>query len=372
VHDETLERRLRDALRIEGDAIALTITLVELERRLALRRRADAGRRANLLLAATVGIGLLGAVGATIGWFDPRPLPSQVQPLVSPVASATHASLEPQSSKPLSPGPVKLPTLDELIATVGSDRVVAAQSFGRSDGTEDAVSEGSIASIDLGPIARTAQYRVWIVCANASDVRLVVHDVPEAEIVRPVECTGESVTLDERLVSGARLKVQAPRNVAWRAVLAWQGDPVVDQPASIVLPTPDPATIIIDAGDGPLDQPNYGPVPSAWLTRDVQGKGPVPTRDGYSVLASCAGPDRIRYAIARSGDDIGDDDWIVQVELPCDGRLHRDDLGFSLSSGSLVVSYVPMVQWRLMLVGEAPPLGAATTDADRRRVSDYG
>jgi len=354
MHDEMLERRLRDALRAEADAFGLTITSAKLERRLALRRRAGAGRRAGLLLAATVGIGLVGAVGAASGWFDPRPAPPQVRPLGSPIANATHASPESPSSQPPPSGPVRLPTLDELIAAVGSDRVVAAQSFGRSDGTEDAVARGTLASIDLGPITRTAQYRVSIVCANASDVRLVVQNVPAPATVRPVDCTREAVTFDERLVDGARVKVEAQRNVAWRAVLAWQGDPVADRPASIVLPSPDPETIILDAGGGPLDQPNYGPVPSAWHTRDVQAKGPVPMRTDYSVLASCAGPDRIRYGIARRGDSIGEDDWIIQVELPCDGRLHRDDLGFSLSGGSLVVSYVPMVQWRLMLVSEAP------------------
>ena len=47
MHDGPLEDRLRAVLRGEGDALQLTITPGELERRAALRRRERIGRRAG-------------------------------------------------------------------------------------------------------------------------------------------------------------------------------------------------------------------------------------------------------------------------------------------------------------------------------------
>ena len=43
MHDTQIEEQLRGVLRAEGDAIPLTITTAELERRLAARRRRRAG-----------------------------------------------------------------------------------------------------------------------------------------------------------------------------------------------------------------------------------------------------------------------------------------------------------------------------------------
>ncbi len=51
MHDREIEDRLRTALRAEGDALPLTITTAELERRLAMHRRARDGHWARLLAA---------------------------------------------------------------------------------------------------------------------------------------------------------------------------------------------------------------------------------------------------------------------------------------------------------------------------------
>ena len=77
-------------LRTEGDEMALTITAAELERRLAIRRRARTSRGAGLLLAAAVGVGLVGAsvrrvAGSTLGrgrshrYLTRRSLPSRAR-----------------------------------------------------------------------------------------------------------------------------------------------------------------------------------------------------------------------------------------------------------------------------------------------------
>src|SRR6478735_12600531 len=101
MHDDLIERRLRNALRTEGDALALTITPAELERRLAMRRRRHAFRPAGLLLAAAVGIGLVGVAGLVGGWFerkpDATPGPSTLA-VVGPSPSAEPVNLPPGSA----------------------------------------------------------------------------------------------------------------------------------------------------------------------------------------------------------------------------------------------------------------------------------
>lgn len=69
MHDGQLEDRLRKVLRGEGDAVPPTITTAELERRLALRRRARAGRRAGLVAVAVAVVAIGSLVVSTSGWF---------------------------------------------------------------------------------------------------------------------------------------------------------------------------------------------------------------------------------------------------------------------------------------------------------------
>src|SRR5262245_35130534 len=96
MHDELIERRLRDALRTEGDRVALTITAAELERRWALQRRRASTRPVALLLAAAVGIGLVG-VGAVVGGAFDRSTPT-TPPAPSAPAVVAEASPGPSAS----------------------------------------------------------------------------------------------------------------------------------------------------------------------------------------------------------------------------------------------------------------------------------
>ena len=89
MHDGQIEERLRGALRAEGDAVPMTITTPELERRLALRRRERLGRRGGYLAAAVAIIAVGSLVATTAGWFRAPSVgsgPSPV-PTASPVAS---------------------------------------------------------------------------------------------------------------------------------------------------------------------------------------------------------------------------------------------------------------------------------------------
>jgi hypothetical protein len=89
MHDDTIEERLRAALRLEADDLQLSVTPDELERRFELRRRARRDQRFGLV-AAAVGIVAVGAVFAlAVGPFrEPSvaatPFPSTVLP--SPTA----------------------------------------------------------------------------------------------------------------------------------------------------------------------------------------------------------------------------------------------------------------------------------------------
>jgi len=76
MRDELLELRLRDALRSAASGLDLTITAAELERRRVLRRRRS--WTGGVLLAAAVGIGLVGAAGVAGGWLNGLRLPAVV------------------------------------------------------------------------------------------------------------------------------------------------------------------------------------------------------------------------------------------------------------------------------------------------------
>lgn len=89
MRDGQLEERLRAVLRTEGDALPLTITTAELERRMALRRRERVGRRAGLVAAAVAVVAVGSLVVTTSGWFQPSGVgtgPSAV-PTASPAPS---------------------------------------------------------------------------------------------------------------------------------------------------------------------------------------------------------------------------------------------------------------------------------------------
>lgn len=83
MHDSQLEDHVRGVLRAEGDALPVTITPEELERRLALRRRERVGRRAGLLAAAVAVVAVGSLVATASGWFrspnvgtGPSPVPT--------------------------------------------------------------------------------------------------------------------------------------------------------------------------------------------------------------------------------------------------------------------------------------------------------
>ena len=99
MHDVDIEARLRSALRTDADALPFTITHTELERRLALRRRARDGRRLSLVAAGVAVLAVGSIVVLANGWLRTPPVgqsspaavipPSSHEPTIAPAPSAT-------------------------------------------------------------------------------------------------------------------------------------------------------------------------------------------------------------------------------------------------------------------------------------------
>ncbi len=141
MHDGELEDRLRAVLRAEGDALPLTITTSELERRLALRRRDRLGRRMSFMAAGVAVIVLGSLVATTAGWI---PMPR--------VGFGPEASTEPHQTPYQSLGPAATPLagVSPLIATPGRAELIRIDPAGpidQVDGTATASTETSATSV---------------------------------------------------------------------------------------------------------------------------------------------------------------------------------------------------------------------------------
>jgi hypothetical protein len=93
MHDGQLEDRLRTVLRDEGDALPMTITAAELERRLAMRRRERFVRRGGFLAAAIAVVAVGSLVATTGGWFRGPSIGSVPSPLAMATPVPSDAAL---------------------------------------------------------------------------------------------------------------------------------------------------------------------------------------------------------------------------------------------------------------------------------------
>ena len=117
MHDERIDDQLRRALRHDADALPMTITAAELDRRLDLRRRARHDRRLTVL-AAGIGVVAIGAAAFGGGWLR---LPAVgVTPTATPSASPTDRAT-PSPSQGASPSPAASPVRTPVPARVPPD-----------------------------------------------------------------------------------------------------------------------------------------------------------------------------------------------------------------------------------------------------------
>lgn len=99
MHDDTIEERLRSALRSEADELPLTVTTDELERRFVLRRRDRTNRRFGLLAAGVAAVAVGTAFAAAFGPFRGPSVAATPQPTVLP--STVLPSPKPTSGPPM-------------------------------------------------------------------------------------------------------------------------------------------------------------------------------------------------------------------------------------------------------------------------------
>jgi hypothetical protein len=359
MHDQSLEQKLRAALRTEGDQLAFTITAAELERRLILRRRGGMSPIASLGLAAAVGVGLLGLAGIAGGWFETRPV---VAPSPSPVAIA---SLAPSSGPTASPSPaVLLPSIDDLVARLDPAMIVRAQSVGPAAGpsTDPAGKETGARGVTFAHVTEPGTYRLWTACLGDQLTMVVRHpDTVDGGPLAPAACDG-SVT--DRLIAlraGDALAFWSANPASWRIVL--------EAPARAALHATSIADIAFLDGDvilsdvrGASEFPDYGPTATGgglWLPAEV---GHVQHRDQYRVLVSCAGPRTIRYAFGQLIDQatlplLPEDHSITEVE--CDGALHEDVLDLPLDEARIIVTSSDQNAWHIIVAGDPLPIALA-------------
>ncbi|HEY7969843.1 MAG TPA: hypothetical protein VID95_07585 [Candidatus Limnocylindrales bacterium] len=361
MHEDLIERRLRDALRSEGDGLAFTITPAELERRLNLRRRRHALRPTSLLLAAAVGIGLVGVASLVGGWFerqpDPTPGPSALA-ILTPTSSAQPVNVPPASALP----PVDLPTIEDLIHAGPVGDIVLAQANG--PGSIVALPDVPVAhasSLELGPVA-DGPYRMEFGClapdgsAAVATFALVPVGAAPGDPTNPVACDGRMtssmISADGRSV----LRLALPGSASWRLIVrALNGGPAAP-PSSATEPIAPPgAEVLIDTSSSAAH-----PKPGASQASDAIGPpidvGQIKFRDRYQFRASCAGSPAIAYHVGFSDPKspfVPDSTTLV----PCDGAIHdmtwrpgdrpNPDVFVTAPEGS---------SWRLLLSADPAPI----------------
>ncbi|MEA2520316.1 MAG: hypothetical protein QOF49_2396 [Chloroflexota bacterium] len=361
MHDQALEQKLRAALRAEGDALPLAISIAELERRDALRRRGGLSPVATVGLAAAVGIALLGLIGVAGGWFETRTA------VVLPVPSSPPTAGIAPSSEP-SPSPVTLLSLDEILAPLDPGSIVRAQAMGPADGPAPDVAGSQARSIGVAfaPVATAGAYRVWSACLGQDDLEvIVVHpDASEAQPRIPITCDGSMTQRQLGLAAGDAVSLGAGGATSWRVVLQAPDRAPLRAPsiADILVPTED-ATLLDVRGETAV--PEYGAAGTGggmWLPSDV---GSVAHRDRYRVFVSCAGPRSIRYAFERAADPanraaLAENESVTEVE--CDGATHLDELDLPLDEALLSVTASDQIAWHIVVTGDALPIGAAADE----------
>ncbi len=300
MHDQSLEARLRDALRIEGDGLALTITAAELERRLAQRRRGGLSPLASLGLAAAVGAALLGLVGVAGGWFE-RPA------IVPPTASASPSTVpSADPSGPATPAPSALvlrmlPSLDDMLVDHDPTRVVRAQTVGPAHGPS-ADARPLPWSAGFAPVAVGGSYAVEIACLGSDDLRVAIVEagLDFARRGVPFTCDGGRSTRLIGLAAGDGLAIASSAPASWRAVIDAPAREALRAASIAPLTVPDGLDVVAE-GTSAAAAPDYGPLLTGGGMFAPTEIGQVIERERYRILVTLrrAGRDPLRLRPAR-------------------------------------------------------------------------
>jgi hypothetical protein len=352
MHDELLERHLRATLREDADRLPFTITPAELERRLALRSRRRSDRRLGLLLAAAVGVGLVGVGGALSGLldFEPGPVPTE-----SPGASGPLPSPSPSLQ-----GPVALPELSDLMAAVPAESVVIAQAHGPASGPEPLPADVEVepgAGVSLGELNGSTTYEVTFACLGEGQITIDM-SVPQGDqhvAVAREDCDG-ALHRETVLANGPdEVSLRATDRASWRVVLrrldGAAPTPSAEQPQPLAVPEGHERVIdrqLATVQPGEVD-PSLAPLPA-------QGLGVMPARSAYTLRAWCRDGDAIRYIHAQTFEN-GPPVPTTTTLIDCDGRVHELQLAVPEPHGSHVyVAADPGTLWSVLVSSEMPPV----------------
>jgi hypothetical protein len=366
VHDN-LEDRIRTVLRTEGDALPLTITPDELERRLALRRRERQGRRLSLTAAAVAIVAIGSLLAASNGWLRMPGVgtPPEATAAPSPSATNTPPPTPTEAGLPctaIGPNPNDQPPTVALGATPGDSIAYGGALGAYRLGDRASGDQGGWASIDPGRLERvpaTPPTERLVVFASAPDACLTgliadatPVDSPDAapELVAELSVAPTRTIEFNKPISGEWLLRLHVSFETQTGVAAWSEtyfrvdatNPVASLGTVLgslpVLNTP-PGTVFLDE-----HSPNLEPGEATGLTEETL-VGRVQPRGMYVVDVVCLGSSPLRWSIGHEGEV----DGLVAADQTCNGEFggRSVELGIPTADLDVVLQGDPATAWRI-------------------------
>jgi hypothetical protein len=369
VHDDDAEDRVRSVLRAEGDALPLTITPDELERRLALRRRARQGRRLSLTAAAIAVIAIGSLAAASNGWLR---LPGVGTPPEATASPSHSPSATTAPSPATTEGGLTCTTIESnandqpptiLLGATPGDSIAYGGALGAYHiGNRASGEQGAWASIDPARLERvpaTPPTERLVVLAGNPDaclIGLVVDAMPVGSPDATPQAVAELTTAPTRTI-----EFDKPPSGEWVArvhatfatrtgVTAWSEtyfrvdatNPAASLGAVLGnlpgLNTP-PGLVFVDQHSANLE-----PAGPTGLTEETV-VGRVQPRGMYLVDVVCVGSSPLRWSIGHDGEV----DGLVAEDRTCDGTPGERavELGIPSSDLDVVVQGDPATAWRI-------------------------
>jgi hypothetical protein len=361
VHDNEIEDRIRTVLRGEGEALPLTITPEELERRLALRRRARFGRRVSFLAAALAIVAIGSLLATTDTWFRSSglggtPAPSALAstppgrtsaPSSEPAAVTSGADLPCTTIEPTAAD--QPPTL--LLGATPGDAMAYGGALGAYElGSRHDGESGSWTSVDpeaLGPIlAGPPTERLEALASNpdACLVGIVAAAVPFGQIGAAEVPLGDETVAPTRFVdfnqppTGEWLVRVHATFATTSGATAWTETffrVLVRDPNATASALPAALPSLATPTGTVLADRVHDAAPPFASTGDTGTTvaGQVPPRSQYQVAVVCLGFQPLFWSIGHQGQS----EFLAAGDAPCDGTATARTIELGIPSGDLDV-----------------------------------
>jgi hypothetical protein len=363
MHDELIERRLRAALRDEAARLPFTLTAAELERRAVLRGGGAGNRRLGLLLAAALGIGLVG-FGSALGGL----LPSQIEATPGPTAF-----LGPTAGPTTPVAADRLPELSELFPA-DDPAVAVAQAHGPAGGPSP-LPEGvelAGATVGLGELGGSSAYEVTFACLGAGRLTLDVR-VPASRGPLSGPDARCDAALHREMIrpTGVRhLAVHLSDRASWRIVVRrLDGVPQPPPPLPVpdLQPGDDEQELVRSQFKTPAEEGSVG-LPHDGLA--LTSLDALPARPGYRVQLWCQDGAALRYIHP----DPASEEFVVSTstQVPCDGNVHELALGPEIYGTNVFLAATPGSQVAVLVTSPHPPISLANDRPGWQMSSGFG